>query len=218
MRNTPRLSGDAGSSAKKSRFTLYTIDTDSFRYQRPDESDHSPGVFVYTLVAKKEKNIMAVLIKCSVGKTIGLPGYSSYRFDLSADAEVSNLEDVPAEASRAYEMLMSCVDKEMSNNSGWLPGDEDRPQPKPSFQRGGTQGPPSGQSPASSSPEWNCSQKQQALIQKLMDEHNIPFAELDELAHQRFRCGLKQLNKMSASGLIDELFSTYRSKAKGGRR
>ncbi len=159
---------------------------------------------------------MAVIIKCAVGKTIGLPGYSSYRFDISANAEVANMEDIPAEAQRAYETLMASVDQEMSKNAGWLPESGNQPTQNTSFQRGGVSNSRGTQNQASPSAVWSCSDKQQSLIQKLMDEHNIPFAELDELAHNRFNCGLKQLNKMSASGLIDELFSTYTSKPKSG--
>ena len=159
---------------------------------------------------------MAVLITCSVGKTIGLPGYSSYRFDVSSKSEVAKLEDIPAEAERVYQTLMSSIDEEMSKNSGWLPESGNQPTQNTSFQRGGVSHSRGTQNQASPSAVWSCSDKQQSLIQKLMNEHNIPFAELDELAHNRFNCGLKQLNKMSASMLIDELFSTYSSKSKSG--
>ena len=56
---------------------------------------------------------------------------------------------------------------------------------------------------------WRCSDKQKDLILKLVDEHSLDKNEVDHLARQRFGKGVKQLSKLEASGLIDELLDTY---------
>ena len=159
---------------------------------------------------------MAIVLEANYSKKLGLPNYSSHQYSVTVRTEVSDLNQIDEASSHLYRQLQEAVDRDLQE-TGFLPG-EGNPQPptgKPSFQRGGTHG---SQSRSRVNDSWNCSDKQRGLIEKLMDEHNIPFAEVDELARFRFKTSLKQLNKMSASGLIDEMFSTYTSKGKGGRR
>ena len=54
--------------------------------------------------------------------------------------------------------------------------------------------------------DWQCSPKQQELILKLVDEHGLEKDRIDELATERFGRGVKSLDKLQASGLIEELF------------
>lgn len=157
---------------------------------------------------------MAITIEANYQKRLGLPNYSSHAYSVTIKTEVSNLAKIDEASSHLYRKLQDAVDRDIQE-TGFLPGDN-APAELPPFQRGGTRTAAPRQSSANQSSEWNCSPKQRGLIEKLMSEHNIPLTDLDELAHHRFRCGLKQLNKMSASGLIDELFSTY-AKAKAGR-
>jgi hypothetical protein len=42
-----------------------------------------------------------------------------------------------------------------------------------------------------------------------VDEHSLDKNEVDHLSRQRFGKGVKQLSKLEASGLIDELLETY---------
>jgi hypothetical protein len=65
---------------------------------------------------------------------------------------------------------------------------------------------------------WKCSDKQRDLIVKLVDEHQLDRNEVDHLARQRFGKGVKQLNKMEASGLIDELLETHGGGSNTNRR
>lgn len=159
---------------------------------------------------------MAITLEANYQKRLGLPNYSSHAYSVTVKTEVSNLSKIDEASSHLYRQLQAAVDRDIQE-TGFLPGEGATPE-LPPFQRGGSQGAAPRQSAAQPGSDWSCTPKQRVLIEKLMAEHNIPFPELDELARQRFRCGLKQLNKMSASGLIDEVFSTYRSKAKGGHR
>jgi hypothetical protein len=158
---------------------------------------------------------MAIVLEANYSKKLGLPGYSSHQYSVTVRTEVSKLDQIDKASAQLYRQVQDAVDREISE-TGFLPGSENTQQATPSFQRGGVGGSQPAQSSANPDAAWNCSDKQRDLIGRLMNENNIPFAELDELAHNRFSCGLKQLNKMSASGLIDELFSTYASKPKSG--
>lgn len=101
---------------------------------------------------------MAVKIVCLVGKTIGLPHYSSYKFNLSTESEVPNLDDAPSEAERVYNTLLASVDEQMAANAGWLP--ESGSQPTNHGRNG------NGRNGADE--HWNCSPKQRDLLLKLV--------------------------------------------------
>jgi|TARA_B110000908_G_scaffold140188_2_gene167201 hypothetical protein len=159
---------------------------------------------------------MAITLEANYSKKLGLPQYSSHQYSITVRTEVSSLSKIDAASEHLYQQLQEAVDREIQN-PGFLPGDggsQSTHEVVP-FNRGGAGAEPAQSNHASPTAAWNCSEKQQGLIVKLMGEHKIPFEELDELAHNRFNAGLKQLNKMSASGLIDELFDTYRKQPKG---
>lgn len=53
--------------------------------------------------------------------------------------------------------------------------------------------------------KWNGSFKQRGLILKTTEEHKLDKNQAEQLALDRFGTGVKALNKLEASGLIDEL-------------
>ena len=57
--------------------------------------------------------------------------------------------------------------------------------------------------------EWKCSDKQRDLILKLIEEHQLDKHSIEALAVERFGKGVRLLNKIEASGLIDELLDTH---------
>jgi hypothetical protein len=66
--------------------------------------------------------------------------------------------------------------------------------------------------------DWGCSAKQKALILKIVDEHKLEKAKVESLAQDRFGKTVKALNKLEASGLIEELLEmTGQSKGNGRR-
>ena len=133
---------------------------------------------------------MAVNIELTYGKKLGLPGFSSHQFAVSIRAEVPNLEAVHAEVARVYGILQSSVDQQIVN-SGFVPGGEVKA--------------PAGNGNNADSTPWKCSDKQRALIVKIVDEGKLDRAEVEQLAVNRFGHGVALLNKLEASGLIDEL-------------
>ncbi|MBN8460982.1 MAG: hypothetical protein J0M04_24390, partial [Verrucomicrobia bacterium] len=65
------------------------------------------------------------------------------------------------------------------------------------------------QAPTPLDGRWKCSEKQRNLILKLVDEHQLDKHQIESLAVERFGHGVRLLDKMEASGLIDELLDTH---------
>ena len=152
---------------------------------------------------------MSVIIEANYSKKIGLPGYSSHQYMLTLRAELTDLTQVGAESQRLHALLQASVDRELQQ-PGWLPpangvsghaptnGNAHRP----------TNG--NGNGHGHSQPErWNCSPKQQALIVKIVAENRLDKNDIEQLAQARYAKGVKQLNTLDASGLIEELFEKY---------
>jgi len=132
---------------------------------------------------------MSVNIEMAYAKKLGLPEYSSHQFSAALTTEVGNIEDVPAEVERVYQILQSSVDRQIVN-PGFVPGAEVPIQDTTNK--------------ADTEP-WRCSEKQRALILKVIKENKLDRSEVEQLAQDRFGHGIANLNKLEASGLIDEL-------------
>jgi hypothetical protein len=160
---------------------------------------------------------MAIKIIANYSKRLGLPGYSSHQFSVSVEAELATTDDVPREAERIYQLLQTNVDEQI-RATGFVPpadyGTADAPDPR---NRGTNNGPNGSGGPATGD-RWRCSDKQRDLILKLVDEHALDKNGVDHLARQRFGKGVRQLDKMEASGLIDELFETHGGNRSNGNR
>ena len=155
---------------------------------------------------------MSVIIEANYSKKIGLPGYSSHQYMLTLRAELTDLTQVSAESQRLHGLLQASVDRELQQ-PGWLPpgivvsghaptnggngvGNAHRPTNGNGNGNGHTD-------------RWNCSPKQQALIIRIVDEHRLDKQDIEQLAQARFAKGVKQLNTLEASGLIEELFEKH---------
>jgi hypothetical protein len=147
---------------------------------------------------------MAIKLIANYSKRLGLPGYSSHQFSVSVETELVTTDDVAAESERLYQRLQSTVDEQMLK-TGFVPpgtyGMEDN---------NGSDAPAPGTvTPIHDNGRWKCSDKQKDLILKLVNEHSLDKNEVDHLSRQRFGKGVRQLSKLEASGLIDELLETY---------
>jgi hypothetical protein len=143
---------------------------------------------------------MALVLEANYSKKLGLPGYSSHQYAVTIRTELADLTQVEAESARLYSLLQSCVDQEIQQtgylpeNSGKANGHAHRP----------TNG--NGHHLNGHSEKWNCSDKQRELIQKIIAENNLDKNQLEELSQERFGKPVKTLNKLEASGFIEELF------------
>ncbi len=146
---------------------------------------------------------MAIKLIANYSKRLGLPGYSSHQFSVSVESELSAADDIAAESTRLYHLLQSNVDEQMLRTGFVPPGDYGMEDAT------GSSAPTGTITQIHSNGQWKCSGKQKDLILKLVDEHALDKNEVDHLARQRFGKGVRQLNKIEASGLIDELLDTY---------
>jgi len=162
---------------------------------------------------------MAIKLNTSYSKKLGLPGFSSHSFSASVEVELGDINQAGTECARLYGLLQASVDHEI-RNTGFVPDAGYGMVPPAAGHSGNGIGmlpPPNGNSNGTgngASPGWNCSPKQRDLILKIIAENGLVRANIDGLAQQRFGVGLTSLNKLQASGLIDELFESYGSRAK----
>lgn len=153
---------------------------------------------------------MALTLESNYSKKVGLPGYSSHQFSLSLISELTDPAQVTAEAARLYTLLQGAVDRELKQ-AGWLPDAKPangnghpngHEQPRNGHQRNGN----GNSAPADA---WACTPKQRDLIVKIVDDNRLDKSEVEQLAMDRFGKGVKQLNKLEASGFIEELFERH---------
>ena len=152
---------------------------------------------------------MALVIEANYSKKVGLPGYSSHQFSLTLKAEITDINQAPAESARLYRLLQDGVDTSIKE-VGWLP------DAKPTNGNGNghsnghsRNGNGNGQPTNGNQEQWNCTPKQQDLIIKIVDDNRLDKNDVEKLAMDRFGKGVKQLNKLDASGFIEELFEKY---------
>ena len=164
---------------------------------------------------------MAIKLIANYSKKLGLPGYSSHQFSVSVETELVTNDDIPGASARLYQTLQSSVDEQIQA-PGFIPPMDYAMDP-PVAPDG--QSPPNGNpAPAAADnqwqrgPAWKCSDKQRDLILKLVDEHQLDKNNVEALAVERFGKGVRVLNKVEASGLIDELLDTHGPTPKGSRR
>ena len=136
---------------------------------------------------------MALILEANYSKKIGLPGYSSHQFSLTLKTEVSDPAQIQAESTRLYTLLQGSVDQSLQQ-VGWLP------ETKSGNSNGHNNG---------DSGKWICSEKQRDLIQKIVEENHLDKNQVEQLALDRFVQTARQLNKLEASGLIDELMERH---------
>jgi hypothetical protein len=142
---------------------------------------------------------------------LGLPGYSSHQFAITLRTEIADVNQVQAESARLYKLLQDGVDTSIKE-TGYLPTNGNG-----NGQRGGNEH-NQNQSQADTG-AWNCSGEQKDLILKIVEEHKLEKGKVEALAQDRFGKTVKALNKLEASGLIEELLEmTGQSKGNGQRR
>jgi len=148
---------------------------------------------------------MAVIIEANYSKKLGLPAYSSHSYSITIRSEVADLSQVERESSKLYAILQGSVDREIQE-VGFIPD------------ANGHGSAPRTTSPASQTngDQWACSDRQKELILKVVDEHRLDKQEVEALSKQMFEKPVKALNKMEASGLIENLLETYGPKKTNG--
>ncbi len=135
---------------------------------------------------------MAIVLEANYSKKLGLPGSSSHQYSVTIKTEVTDPAQVAAESGRLYDLLQGCVDTSIQK-TGFLP-EAANGNGRPANGNGRNE-------------HWACSPKQQALILKIVSEHKLDKNNVEALAQDRFGKSVRALNKLEASGLIDELIT-----------
>lgn len=177
---------------------------------------------------------MAIQLEANYSKKLGLPGYSSHQFSVTIQVELADIKQVEAESTRLYSLLQGCVDRDIQE-TGFLPvhgssngtSNGSHQNGSNGYSSGHTNGHPTnghhgmngngngrhnGQNEA-----WSCSDKQRSLILKIVEDHHLDKKDIETLAQERFGKGVRQLNRMEASGLIEELLETHGGNQGNGR-
>lgn len=152
---------------------------------------------------------MAIKLSANYAKKLGLPQYSSHSFSASIETELTDITQVEAEITRLYGLLQQSVDQEIQH-PGFVPesagsngshglhivpngrtysvnGNGHRAPVKPTGDR------------------WNCTDGQRGFILRIVHENQLSKQEAEDLSQQLFGAGVKELNKMQASQLIEDL-------------
>ena len=149
-----------------------------------------------------------LIIEANYSKKLGLPGYSSHQYSLTLRAEVSDVSQVSAKSQELHHLMQSCVDRELQE-TGFLPNES---------KTNGNGHSGNQRQPRPTEDAWKCSPAQKELILKITEEHKLDKNRVDQLAQDRFGKGVKLLNKLEASGLIEELLEqTGQSKPRNQR-
>jgi len=160
---------------------------------------------------------MAVILQMTYSKKLGLPNFSSHQCSVSLQVEIADASQTAEESRRLYKLLQGSVDREIEQ-VGFLPdatvygmnGAADS-QNNGRQSRNGN-GTSQQRTRSGSSSDWSCSDKQKELILKFVDEQKLDKGKIEDLAHEMFDKGVRELNRLEASGLIDEMFDRFGKK------
>jgi hypothetical protein len=158
-----------------------------------------------------------ITLEANYAKKIGLPQYSSHQFSITLKSEITDLSKVQDEAGRLYQELQQAVDTSIQE-VGYLPEANGHSNGKPTNGHSNHSNGNGHHSNGHGSDQWKCSDKQRELIIKIVDEHQLAKTDIEKLAQERFSKGVKSLNKLEASGLIDELLEKHGGKQNGRGR
>lgn len=154
-----------------------------------------------------------LIIEANYSKKLGLPGYSSHQYSLTLRAEIADVSQVSAKSQELYGLMQACVDRELQT-TGFLPNGNGNGHTNGNGHapvHGNGNGHPRQVRPTAAD-TWKCSVKQKELILKITEEHRLDKNAVEQLAQDRFSKGVRLLNKLEASGLIEELIEKHPSK------
>ena len=143
---------------------------------------------------------MAVLLNVTYSKKLGLPNFSSHSCSASVQVEYPDVNQVAEENTRLYHLLQATVDKEIQQ-VGFMPD-------ATSYGMNGGQANGNGQQRQQNG-DAGISEKQLDLINRIVRENNANKADIENMAVEMFGGGVRTLNRMQASNLIDELFVKF---------
>ena len=174
---------------------------------------------------------MAITLEANYAKKLGLPNFSSHQYCVTIRTELTDLSQVEVESARLYALLQTAVDREIQE-VGFMP-DASRYGMNNGAANGGSNGHPgngngnghpgngtangSRRPPAPASDGWNCTEGQKGFVLRIINESKLDKNEVEAMAQQLFGIGVKELDKLLASQLIEELLEKTGKKTNGRR-
>ncbi len=166
---------------------------------------------------------MAIVLEANYAKKLGLPNYSSHQYCVTIRTELTDLSQVEAESAKLYALLQDAVDREIQN-VGFMPdastygmnnGNGHPSNGNGHHQPGNGNGVRRPSVPAGDG--WNCTEGQKGFLLRIINEAKLDKPEVEALAQQLFGVGVKELDKLQASQLIEELLEKTGRKTNGRR-
>ena len=154
---------------------------------------------------------MAIKLSANYSKKLGLPQYSSHSFSASVEVELTDISQVETEVQKLYALLQYSVDQEIQQ-PGFVPlSSAPISESNHRYNQNGIS------KPKQNWDRWFCTEGQKGFILRIITEHKMEKKDVEDLAVQLFKTGVKQLNKMQASQLIEELLAKVGKQGGRGR-
>jgi hypothetical protein len=171
---------------------------------------------------------MAVILQMTYQKKLGLPNYSSHSCAVSLTVEIPDVSVAAQESTKLYSLLQTAVDNEIQA-VGFMPdattygmNRSSRPSSNGHPSNGSNGNGNGNHRAAASAPNngdrWNMTDGQKGLILRVINENNLDKNEVEGMAQQLFGIGVRELDKMQGSQLIEELLEKVGKKPAGQRR
>jgi hypothetical protein len=176
---------------------------------------------------------MAIVLEANYAKKLGLPNYSSHQYSVTIRTELTDLSLLEEASTRFYAVLQEAVDREiqkvgfmpdastygMNNAPAHVNGNgtsDGQPRNGNGHHQPGN-GNPARRTPAPAADGWNCTEGQRGFILRIINESKLEKPEVETMAQQLFGVGVKELDKLQASQLIEELLEKTGRKTNGRR-
>jgi hypothetical protein len=158
---------------------------------------------------------MAVILNLTYSKKLGLPNFSSHQCSVSIQSEIADLSQVTGEVKRLYLLTQDAVDREIQE-VGFLPDGTTYGMNPPANGNNGASRNRETNGREADTGTWACSPKQRELVEKIVRENDLDKHDIESLAQDRFGVGVRQLNRLQTSGLIDELLERHGGQRRNG--
>ncbi len=172
---------------------------------------------------------MAIVLEANYAKKLGLPNYSSHQYCVSIRTELTDLSQVEAESAKLYALLQDAVDREIQEvgfmadasrygmNNGPTNGSNDQPSNGNGHAGNGSNGHQTRRTAIPASDGWNCTEGQRGFLLRIINVSKLEKTEVEAMAQQIFGVVVKELDKLQASQLIEELLEKTGKKTNGRR-
>jgi len=169
---------------------------------------------------------MAITLEANYAKKLGLPNFSSHQYSVTIRTELTELSQVEAESARLYALLQDAVDREIQEvgfmpdasrygmNHGATNGNGHSGNGSSNGTTNGQTGPTAARRNGDA---WNCTDGQKGFVLRIINENQLEKNEVEQMAQQLFGAGVKELDKMQASQLIEELLEKTGKKSNSRR-